>query len=90
MKDIIKAPGKLVLITWNDAWSPRGTWYRQPDEEDCEPLICHSVGWIMRENKSGVFLASSYAHSDYNTPAGDVSNTIFIPKGCIVKKRIIK
>jgi hypothetical protein len=46
----------IVRVDWEDAWSSTGD-YNQDDIDLHEPLICHSAGFLVRDDKSGVTLA---------------------------------
>jgi len=53
---------KLQLIVWQDHWSDDATEWKDVEEEQSkpvEPLVCHSVGWVLREDAKMVSLISN-------------------------------
>ena len=56
---------KLVLIEWVDSHSGRG--WRDLDEikEECRPLYCRSVGWLLAE-KDGCKIIVPHVYDDKN------------------------
>jgi hypothetical protein len=69
---------KLILIEWLDSKRLSEGWEYT---EDIEPsvVICQSVGWILRENKSCIVIMP---HRDKNKTQG--CGIISIPK-CAIK-----
>ena len=66
MKKVVTAPHKTLLwIKWLDHSGSNSGW-KQVSEYSCEPLICESVGFFIRdgevEGKRYVSLAQSRAH----------------------------
>lgn len=75
----IKAKKKpLVLIEWGDAWT-NGGWQYELREEDKEPIIVHSVGFLESQTEQGTTIVGRL------TVDGDPGVRSFIPQGMIRK-----
>jgi len=77
----------LVKIEWNDANSPMGGHWQDAEDLDNKPIRCVSVGFVMREDKHAVTLAS---HLGGKTELHCVNGLMTIPQVCIVKRRKLK
>lgn len=77
---------RLLHVTWNDSCSidGGGTWKGSERVASMTPSRIDSVGWVLSETAKSVTLVSSVCESD------NVSGEICIPKGCIVRKRILR
>ena len=80
---------RLVVIHWEDSHSGRG--WRKLDEisEDCAPLKCRSVGWLIAERNGLVTIASSLSGEGQGLVvcgSGDIS----IPRKSIRKMVTLK
>ena len=73
---------KTLYIEWEDSTSLSGrTWHMQ--DEDQTTLICKTAGFVIKENKQSITIAS------HITPAGGMAGDITIPKRAITKRRIL-
>jgi hypothetical protein len=73
---VIKRP--LLQITWLDHHA-NGAW---TDSIDHTPAICHSVGWLIKEDRKAITLAASYTEEN-----ASVGNTQYIIKNCITERK---
>jgi len=72
---------KLYIVTWDDAWS--GAAWRSNVEIDHSPVKVVSVGFLNKQDKTGISL---FSRSDENGMSGNIT---FIPKGMIVKVQTV-
>lgn len=78
---------RLAIVEWSDAWT-EGAWKHEDDiTQDHAPMPATSVGWLMRRDKVGVYLAGTIEGKDLSGPS--VGNRKFIPAGMIKKIRIV-
>ena len=70
--------GKIYWCEWLDSQSYHG-WQ---DDSDYSLAICQSVGFIVKETKEFIALATSTNEEESNA-------TITIPKKCILKSKIL-
>ncbi len=40
---------RLVMVEWVDSFGCSSDWQELTDECDPEPLLCRSVGWLLRD-----------------------------------------
>ena len=76
---------KVCLVDWLDSCTEGGwvaTNHVMPRSAHCQ-----TVGFIVEEDKERIVLALSRAANEFSRPWGDL---IAIPKGCIIKRRIMK
>jgi hypothetical protein len=67
----------LVTVKWNDAHTAEATQYA-PSDVPHAPLVIETVGWLLREDASGVSLANERLdNSQYR-------GYTFVPAGMIV------
>lgn len=85
-KDKYKVPYPLVEIIWDDAASNSETWTTIKDAAPPEQVI--TVGYLVKERKRYVCVASSVANEDCHED--QIGNTMTIPRGMIVSMREIK
>lgn len=79
--------GRLLVVTWIDSVTlGRGGWQRSEDVAEVEPALIESVGWVLRETSVALTLAATW---DDDSPP-HVEGHMVIPKGCIVRKRILR
>lgn len=71
-------PTRLVLVVWLDAMSGDANWKSWKKAAKQEPLIVHSVGYVVREEPGFVTVAASLVICD-GTLGGDVT----IPRAMI-------
>ena len=69
----------LVVLEWLDSCALHGgTWNDTEDAAAISPSRCRSVGWILREDKQAIVLASHFAEHQVG---GEM---------CILKKTIVR
>ena len=66
----------ICEIIWRDAYG-NAEWHFLG--EDDEPVIAHSAGYIVSENKHYYHLTTTFV-----AETGKMCNTISIPKGCVI------
>lgn len=66
---------KLVLIEWTDSSVVAG--WVNPDDIDREPMICHSVGWLVHDGEHAKVLAGSANH--HNGSLNQTAGIVTIP-----------
>lgn len=75
---------KLLYIKWIDSVSLyTGGWHSFEDIEGMEPTMIDTVGYLIKETKDYITVASSLNPFE-------ASGDICIPKVCIKQKKIIK
>ena len=74
---------KFVEVTWKDASFSDG-WEKLDDL--CFPALCISRGWLVAEERDHIVLAMTIGEDDDD----EVGGTWAIPKGMIVKKRVMR
>lgn len=74
---------QLYRIDWEDAKADGG-WKNVHDTPKPRLVTVHSVGYCVSEDKKALVLAQQLSES------GNYSDTITIPKSCIVKKLKLK
>ena len=74
---------QLYRVEWEDAYADGG-WQRVDKEITPHLLTVHSVGYCVAENKKAMVLSQQLSER------GNYSDTISIPKSCIVKKVKLK
>ena len=67
---------KIVLVEWEDTFADVG-WA----EDDLNPIIVHSVGWVIRKDKRKILLAGMIGTAGLE----DKNCRQAIPRGCIRK-----
>jgi hypothetical protein len=72
---------KLIYAEWEDHHSSPG--WSNKNSILTDPLICCSIGWLVREDKISITLAGSYNEDEYGT-------TTYLLKKCIVKRVTVK
>jgi hypothetical protein len=76
-KAVRKHVRKLILVRWGDAWV-HGAWDDEtPSTKKAKPVIVHTVGWLIKQDKTGVLVAAQIADG------AQLANQSFIPKGMI-------
>lgn len=77
---------QLVLVAWNDAWSA-AAWAHQDDITNL-PSPVSSVGWLIKKDKNGVYLAGTIEGADLEGP--NLGSRTFIPAGMIRSLKVIR
>ena len=76
----------LVTVKWNDAHGAgRPTDYYNADEIPHRPMVMDTVGWLLRDDDTGVSVACEYCAED-KTWRG----VAFIPRGMVVSVTPVK
>ena len=69
----------LVYVAWEDSSSPQGrAWWRVEGFDD-EPVICASVGWLVKKSKRTVTISG---HLD-DEMGKSFANPMIIPRSAI-------
>lgn len=81
---------KLVLVEWVDSHSGRG--WRDIDriKETDSLLHARSVGWLLRETKEVILLASHITGEDNGNILLQASGDMCIPKVAVKKITVLK
>lgn len=76
--------GKLTLLDWVDSCSAGGgtIWKNRDDVSEMTASECRTVGWIIREDKKQIVVASQVSTSQLG---GDMC----IPKSAIVRRHTL-
>lgn len=69
----------LVKAFWNDAWSPQANISMKPEDIPHKPVKATTVGWLLREDSSGITIASEECDD------GEYRGLTFIPAGMLVR-----
>jgi hypothetical protein len=77
---------KLVIVEWGDAWSA-AAWAHQDDIDNTDCPVT-SVGWLIKKDKNGVYLAGTIEGKDLEGP--NLGNRKFVPAGMIKKIREVR
>jgi len=81
---------KLVLIEWVDSYSSRG-WKPLNDLiDECEPLLCRSVGWLASEKNGSKLLVPHLSGENSNSIITYGSGNITIPAKAIRKTTVLR
>lgn len=73
----------LLLVEWVDIVADVG-W--EPSSHVTKTHPCHSVGWLMFEDKNTIVLCSTKSTVDRRT---ETNNRIAIPKATIISKKVL-
>ena len=71
----------LLLVSWKDH-AADGSW--ADVEKFHGPSMCHSIGWLWKEDEEGMTLAANYGGD------GETGNLQYIVKSCIVSRQEVK
>lgn len=74
---------KLVHIEWHDSRQPISCWQHLSDFKAHPVVLCHTVGYIIKDGKKNKAIAQSI--SDVNLDEIQVMGVMHIPTRCIVK-----
>lgn len=77
---------RLVLVEWLDSMGVGGDWQCLDCVKDPEPVVCVSVGWIIRDTEEYILIAS-HRHDGgvIDDAEAQVCGTMAITKGTVVK-----
>jgi hypothetical protein len=68
--------GNLVLVEWLDSHHRPG-W--TTDDPASDPLVCKSVGWLIRQTKEALVLSANVTEEEQQQRCGDMT----IPQRCV-------
>jgi hypothetical protein len=74
----------LVLIEWVDSSLPASGWRYLQDQENTEPVICKSVGWLIKDEADCKVIVPHLGYGSRPDPyqgSGDIA----IPSRCITR-----
>lgn len=76
--------GKLTVFDWIDSCSAAGggAWKDADSVRDMTAIECRSVGWILREDKKSVVIASQVTQIQ-------VGGDMCIPKSAIFRRQVL-
>lgn len=80
-----KIPYSFDYIEWDDHAS--GCGWLQKEHTNTEPVRCVSAGWVIKEDKSVVVLASMLDQQD---DFGKSGSRMYILKSCITFRKKLK
>ena len=69
---------RIVEITWADAWVSSGD-MSVKKAQSCEPIITHTIGYLIAENQHGVTVSADIYEKDKK----NVKIVNFIPWGMV-------
>lgn len=77
------ASPRAVYLRWYDHWGMGGGWRDINELKDGGPSICHSVGWLVREDRLGYYLSSGMC------PESGAPHTLlmYVLKSAVIKKK---
>lgn len=78
----------LVLIKWEDSRQPVSNWKWASDFDDASPIMCFSVGWLIKDTKEIKLLAPNMG--DRQDDGAQVSGVIQIATSCVKRISRIK
>lgn len=74
----------LVLIRWEDSRQPTSSWVRLSDlGSDHTPVLCASVGWLIRDTSEVKVLCQSMGDIDCDDDM-QASGVMVIPARCVL------
>lgn len=73
----------IVMVIWHDSRQPEPSWQWLSDvsSADCSPVVCMSVGFLVKESPTAIGLALSIG--DIAAEDVQVSGLKYIPKSCV-------
>lgn len=72
---------KLMEIEWLDSATKGGWNHHDNYQEEAQTSLCKSVGYVLKDNKDMIVLVQTQSVTQ------NVTDSIAVPKGCIVKVR---
>lgn len=84
-----KEKNKIVCVEWVDSSRLPEGWFDWKDIEAPNPHVCVSVGFIAAENEKGITVVPTVADI-YNENNRHTHGGMMIPRGAIIRKRILK
>lgn len=71
---------RLVYVEWHDHWS-EDAWTNVEKFDISKPMLCKSIGWLVKEDDRSISVAGSCANDD------DAAQIMVILKSCIAAMR---
>lgn len=81
---------QLVIIDWYDSHSNRGWHTLDEIREECVPLLCRSVGWLIHENKEHIVIVPHLAGMDDEACTTSGSGQKTIPVVAVQKCKVLR
>lgn len=78
--------GDIVDITWEDAWAS-GEYFTLEQIKKEKPYIGHTVGIVIRHDKTGTTLAQEFG---FGARTADYRRVHHIPKAMVRKIKVLK
>lgn len=80
----MKFPYPLVYCEWEDHHADSG--WKAMDVVDHTPVLCSSIGWLIKEDDKAITLAANLASG----LESGIGNTQFILKICLKKRKQLR
>ena len=78
----------MVYVEWTDA-ATEDDWQLTEDAVDAGPHPAHTVGWLLKEDDKGIYIAHTYSPDDKGK-SEEVMGKLVIPRGMLLKLVYIK
>lgn len=76
---------RLVLVDWFDSFGVGPDWSEWDEAREVQPLVCQSVGWVLRDNNDVLVIASHRSDKDHKHSSQQWCGDMTIPKVAVVK-----
>ena len=73
----------VVLVRWEDSHGLPNGWCGAEDTECDEPVICESVGWLVRDSPRAIIVVPHY-HPEHRGGDSSIGGDMQIPRSAIV------
>ena len=74
---------RLVLVEWVDSCSVNETWDFVKDLEEPYPVICNSVGWVLKQNDDCILIVPHISDVQNEDSLGACKGGLIIPREMI-------
>ena len=79
--------GRIIECEWNDITTMNSPWQDTKSAiKECDPILVKTVGYVLEETSKHIKLAMLQTSAN----GGEVGVTAVIPKGCIVRSKVLK
>lgn len=78
----------LVIVEWEDSTIPPTAWDSIESLAAWTPCVCRSVGYLVKNDRSGVVLVANIVDNDTEIPESGC-NYFVIPKGCVTSIKLL-
>jgi hypothetical protein len=82
-----KKLGNLYLIEWVDSYSITEGWELVKDIEEPDLVVCHSVGYVLKENDKNIMIVPHISDTDNLESLGAYRGALVIPKVSVLSKK---